>query len=123
MLQGQLRDSERTRVLSAYGDYMANFLTDMRRNCKDPKNGYIASIERPELTVDLSVYWTDVNDRLTAEEKGERPDKRTLDSLMSVADALKLPYTYIRQLGKSLRNPCVLSYMHHHCPTRFDELI
>ena len=97
-LQAKLQQSERLRLLAAYGDYIAKFLADIRRRSKGPENGYLQGFTHPQLILAQSVYWTEVNDALTKEEEDDTLKDMTIKSLISVAQVFNLSYVHLRQL-------------------------
>ncbi|KAL8830657.1 MAG: hypothetical protein Q9191_001300 [Dirinaria sp. TL-2023a] len=79
-LQDKLQQSERLRLLGAYGDYISKFLADVRRS------------------IAQSLYWTDVNKALLDEEDDDNMEHVTIKALLSVAAVFKIPYVHLRQL-------------------------
>ena len=98
-LQTRYQQSERLRLLGAYGDYIARFLADIRRRSKGSENGYLKGFTHPQLVLAQGVYWTDFNKSLTDEEEDDSLKHRpTIKSLMSVAEVFDISYLHLRQL-------------------------
>ncbi len=75
---------KRFRPLSAYSDYNAKFLGGLRREHKGPFDGYQNKLDRPKLTINASLYWSDVYLQLVSEDLDEGSEKATLKSLNSL---------------------------------------
>lgn len=65
---------------------------------KGPIKGYEEKLDRPEPTMDASLYWSDVHQQLVTGRTTRRPRKGNHQvALNSVAHCFDMPYHYIGQ--------------------------
>ncbi len=75
---------------------------------KGPIKGYEEKLDRPEPTMDASLYRSDVHQQLVTDERHEGPEKATVKSLNSVAHYFHMPYHHIGQLVRPYADRNVL---------------
>ncbi len=75
------------------------FLDDVRREHRRPFDGYQNKLDRPKVTKNASLYWSDVYLQLVSEDLDESSEKATLSPHFIVQD-FEVPYHYTETINQ-----------------------